>query len=84
MGPLHRLVLLSWGQAGAGVASQVHFGISTAVSSTAESPVAPQALTAGNGFTDSNTWLVSAWASRDDEAAALMGAPRGIVGEDAG
>ena len=54
MGPLHRLVLWSWDQAGAGGASQVHFGISIAVSSTAESPVAPLALTAGNGFYDSN------------------------------
>ena len=55
MGPLLRVGLEVLGQAGAGGASQVHLGILAAVSSTAESPVAPLALTAGNGLYDSNT-----------------------------
>ena len=53
MGPLLRVGLEVLGQAGAGGASQVHLGIWAAVSSTAESPVAPLAPTAGNGFYDS-------------------------------
>ena len=50
MGPLLRVGLEVLGQAGAGGASQVHLGIWAAVSPTAESPVAPLALTAGNGL----------------------------------